>query len=161
MQELTDGDTWPLTGIWLESCECCAFCSEPSVTCTWPPASPARSTAGRATDPTLAWPTRALWCWMIVALQPSNSTLSTTTIQQPPFCGHCTEHRGTTRKKTEATGIVIIARFLEINLNIWWAQVMHTKILVFYVTADDTWLVIYDDLFRSNQSQHSCFAMTG
>jgi len=31
--------------------------------------------------------------------------------------------------KTEATGIVIIARWpLENNLNVWWAQVLHTEI---------------------------------
>jgi len=64
--------------------------------------------------------------------------------------------------KPEATGMVIIARWpLENNLKVLWAQVLHTEIYVFCVTADYTSLVISNDLLRCNQSQQSCFAVIG
>ena len=64
--------------------------------------------------------------------------------------------------KPEATAMLIIARWsLENSLKVRWAQGLHTEILVFYVTADDTSLVISDDLLRRNQSQRGCFAVIG
>jgi len=62
----------------------------------------------------------------------------------------------------EATAIGIIARWpLENNLNIRWAQVLHTEKLVFNVTADDTSLVISDDLLWRNQSRCDCLGRNG
>jgi len=59
--------------------------------------------------------------------------------------------------KPEATAIGIIARWpLENNLNVWWAHVVHTEIQIFYVTADNTSLVVSDVLLR-----RSCFAVIG
>lgn len=54
---------------WLVTCENWALCMDPVVNWDSPPPPPARSTAGSATEPMLAWPTLELWCWMIVALQ--------------------------------------------------------------------------------------------
>ena len=36
---------------------------------------------------------------------------------------------------------------------------MYTEIQVLYVSADDTSLVVSDDLLRHNQSQQSCFVV--
>lgn len=64
---LTVGAIWQLLFCCWDTCEYCAFCIVPveKGAC---PVSPARSTAGSATEPMLAWPTFELWCCMIVAL---------------------------------------------------------------------------------------------
>ena len=64
-------------------------------------------------------------------------------------------HRGSTGTETWSHRYMGSARWpLENNLNVSWAQVLHTEILVFCVTADDTSmtsLVIFD---------HSSFGVT-
>ena len=81
-------------------------------------------------------------------------------------CVQSSYHRSSTGNETWSHRHRRSARWpLENNLNVWWAQVLHTEIYVFYVSADDTSmtsLVISDHvLLRRNQSQRSCFAVIG
>jgi len=70
--------------------------------------------------------------------------------------------RAVLANKTKATSIEIIARWpLENHLNVCWAQVLHTGIYVFYVTADDTSLAISNDMLQHSQTQRSRFAVIG
>ena len=65
---LTDEGTWPLCA-WLETAEnCCACCMDPVENCPGP-ASPARSTAGSATEPMFGWSTLFFPWRMMVALR--------------------------------------------------------------------------------------------
>ena len=74
---LTEGGACPVCAC-IVTCEYCAFCMLPVE--NWAcPLSPARSTAGRATEPVVGCSTLELWCWMMVALQQKLSVINEVT----------------------------------------------------------------------------------